>query len=239
MTTQAPIILAIDTPDLDIAKSWIEVSHGYVSGYKLGLEFFTKFGKEGVRTLQDATDAELFLDLKFHDIPNTVASATKQIVDLNPRFLTIHASGGRAMIAAAVAAAPNIEITAVTILTSLGSEDLKEIGFKEDPVVSAVRLAKLAKEAGATAIVCSPQEISAIRAAIGPHMTIITPGVRLATETRDDQQRTMDPKSAIVAGASYLVIGRPITQYWSQGFQAMRERTAALANELSEFIRTR
>ena len=233
MISRAPIILAIDTPDLDTAKSWIEASNGYVSGYKLGLEFFTTFGKEGVRKLQDATDAGLFLDLKFHDIPNTVASATKQIVDLNPRFLTVHASGGRAMIAAAVAAAPNVEITAVTILTSLGSEDLKEVGFKEDPVASAVQLATLAKDAGARAIVCSPQEISAIRAAIGPHITIITPGVRLASETLNDQARTMDPKSAIAAGANYLVIGRPITQYWSQGFQAMRDRTAAIANELN------
>lgn len=233
MISRAPIILAIDTPDLEIAKSWIEASNGYVSGYKLGLEFFATFGKEGVRKLQDATDAALFLDLKFHDIPNTVASATKQIVDLNPRFLTVHASGGKAMIAAAVESAPNVEITAVTILTSLGEEDLKEIGFKEDPVASAVRLAKLAQSAGARAIVCSPQEISAIRAAIGPHMTIITPGVRLASETMNDQQRTMDPKSAIAAGATHLVIGRPITGYWAQGFQAMRERTAAIANELN------
>ncbi|MFA5917995.1 MAG: orotidine-5'-phosphate decarboxylase [Candidatus Nanopelagicaceae bacterium] len=233
MISRAPIILAIDTSDLDIAKSWIEASQGYVSGYKLGLEFFTTFGKVGVRTIQDATDAELFLDLKFHDIPNTVASATKQIVDLNPRFLTVHATGGRAMIAAAVEAAPNVEITAVTILTSLGSADLKEVGFKEDPIASAVKLATLAKEAGARAIVCSPQEISAIRTAIGPHMTIIAPGVRLASDALNDQQRTMDPKGALAAGASYLVIGRPITQYWSQGFQAMRERTAAIASELN------
>ncbi|MDP1721209.1 MAG: orotidine-5'-phosphate decarboxylase [Candidatus Nanopelagicaceae bacterium] len=233
MISRAPIILAIDTSDLDIAKSWIEASHGYVSGYKLGLEFFATFGREGVRTLQDVTDAGLFLDLKFHDIPNTVASATRQIVDLNPRFLTVHAAGGSAMIAAAVEAAPNVEITAVTILTSLTREDVREIGFKEDPVTSAVQLAILAKTAGARAIVCSPQEISAIRAAIGPHMTIITPGVRLANEVPNDQQRTMDPKSALAAGASYLVIGRPITQYWSQGFQAMRNRIAAIATELN------
>lgn len=233
MISRAPIILAIDTPDLDTAKSWIEASTGYVSGYKLGLEFFAAFGKEGVRRLQDVTDAGLFLDLKFHDIPNTVGSATRQIVDLNPRFLTVHASGGRAMIAAAVDAAPNVEITAVTILTSLGGEDLKEVGFQEDPVTSAVQLAILAKAAGARAIVCSPLEISAIRAAIGPDMTIITPGVRLTSESVDDQTRTMDPKSAIAAGANYLVMGRPITQYWSQGFHAMRERTAAIAEELN------
>lgn len=233
MISRAPIILAIDTSEMDLAKSWIEASNGYVSGYKLGLEFFTTFGQEGVRKLQDATDAALFLDLKFHDIPNTVASATKQIAHLKPRFLTVHASGGRAMIAAAVEAAPNVEITAVTILTSLGSEDLAGIGFKEGPEVSAVHLAKLAQSAGARAIVCSPLEISAIRSAVGPHMTIITPGVRFADETLNDQQRTLDPKSAIAAGATYLVIGRPITQYWSQGFQAMRERTAIIANELN------
>ncbi len=233
MISRAPIILAIDTSEIDLAKSWIEASNGYVSGYKLGLEFFTTFGQAGVRELQGATDAALFLDLKFHDIPNTVASATKQVAELNPRFLTVHASGGRAMIAAAVEAAPNVEITAVTILTSLGTEDLVEIGFKEGPEVSAVQLAKLAQSAGARAIVCSPLEISAIRSAVGPHMTIITPGVRFADETLNDQQRTLDPKSAIEAGATYLVIGRPITRYWSHGFQAMRERTATIANQLN------
>ncbi|MFZ2228348.1 MAG: orotidine-5'-phosphate decarboxylase [Candidatus Nanopelagicaceae bacterium] len=233
MISRAPIILAIDTSDLDIAKSWIEASQGYVAGYKLGLEFFSAFGREGVRKLQECGDGELFLDLKFHDIPNTVACAMQQIVDLKPRFFTVHASGGRAMIAAAVEAAPQVEITAVTILTSLGSEDVEEVGFREGPVRSAVQLAILAKAAGARAIVCSPQEISAIRAAIGPEMTIITPGVRLTSEALDDQQRTMNPKGAIAAGANYLVIGRPITQYWSQGFAAMRERTAAIANELT------
>ena len=232
MITRAPIILAIDTSDIELARSWIEASNGYVSGYKLGLEFFSTFGQEGVRKLQDATDAAFFLDLKFHDIPNTVASATKQIADLKPRFLTVHASGGRAMIAAAVEAAPSVEITAVTILTSLGKEDLVDIGFKEGPEVSAVQLAILAQSAGARAIVCSPLEISAIRLAVGPQITIISPGVRFANEARNDQQRTLDPKSAIEAGASYLVIGRPITQYWSQGFKAMRERTASIATEL-------
>lgn len=233
MTSYSPIILAVDTPDLEIAKSWIDATNGYVSGFKLGLEFFTAFGKDGVRKLQALTDVELFLDLKFHDIPNTVASATKQIVDLNPRFLTVHAAGGRAMVAAAVAAAPNVEISVVTVLTSLGIEDLNEIGFREDPVASAVALARLAKAAGARAIICSPQEISAVREAIGTEMTIITPGVRLSGEITDDQVRTMDPKGAITAGANYLVIGRPITQHWSQGVQAMRDRITSIANELN------
>lgn len=137
------------------------------------------------------------------------------------------------MIAAAVEAAPNVDITAVTILTSLGDEDLEEIGFKAGPEVSAVQLAELAQSAGARAIVCSPLEISAIRSAVGPHMTIITPGVRFTDEILNDQHRTLNPKSAIEAGATYLVIGRPITQYWSQGFQAMRERIATIANELN------
>lgn len=233
MTSRAPIILAIDTPDLDTAKSWLEAANGYVAGYKLGLEFFTVFGREGVRELQALTDAQLFLDLKLHDIPNTVAAATRQIVGLNPRFLTVHAAGGRAMIAATVEAAPNVEISAVTILTSLGNEDLKEVGFKEDSVASAVRLAELAQAAGARAIVCSPQEILPIRTAIGSGMTIITPGVRFTNEDRDDQQRTLSPQSAITAGATYLVIGRPITQYWSRGFQAMRDRIAVIAGELN------
>lgn len=233
MILQSPIILAVDTADLDTARSWIEATNGYVSGYKLGLEFFVTFGQEGVRSLGNATDSALFLDLKLHDIPNTVAAATRQVAHLGPRFLTVHACGGHAMIAAAVQAAPTVEITAVTILTSLTQTDLGEIGYSGDPVSSAVRLAILAKDAGARAIVCSPQEIVAIREAVGPQMTIITPGVRPSiAQGGDDQVRTMDAKSAMRAGATYLVIGRPITNFWLEGFQIMRDRTAAIANEL-------
>jgi len=233
MSDKAPIFLAIDTADLDVAKAWIEATQDYIAGFKLGLEFFAALGNEGVRQIKNITDADLFLDLKLHDIPNTVARATRQIVDLKPRFLTVHASGGKAMISAAVNEAPEIEIAAVTVLTSLGSQDLIEIGFEAAPLDAAVNLAKLAKSAGASAIICSPLEICAVRQALGPEITIITPGVRpISDKGGDDQQRTMDPKSAMGAGANYLVIGRPITGAWEEGFEAMRDRAALIASQL-------
>lgn len=234
MSAKAPIFLAIDTADLDVAKAWVQATQNYVAGYKLGLEFFAALGSEGVKRLKEITDADLFLDLKLHDIPNTVAGATRQILDVEPRFLTVHAAGGRAMIAAAVKEAPEIEIAAVTVLTSLGSQDLAEIGCDSDPLRLAVTLAKLAKSAGAQAIVCSPLEISAVRQAVGPDLSIITPGVRpISDKIFDDQQRTMDPKSAIAAGATYLVIGRPITSAWAEGFDALRDRAASIASQLN------
>lgn len=233
MTIKSPVILAIDTSDLDIARQWIETTRDYISGYKLGLEFFATFGTKGVKKLRDVCEADLFLDLKLHDIPNTVAGAARQVADLSPRFLTVHASGGREMVSAAVKAAPQIEITAVTILTSLSEQDLQEIGFAHTALESAVSLAALAQRAGARAIVCSPHEISAIRDEVGPELTIISPGVRPADEPGDDQARTMSPRDAIANGATYLVIGRPITRHWVLGADAMRDRAAAIAEELT------
>jgi len=230
MTTMKRIILAVDTPDFETARSWILATQDSIAAYKLGLEFFTTFGYEGVSRLREVSDADLFLDLKLHDIPNTVAGAVKQVVKLAPRFLTVHASGGRAMVKVAVESAPSVNITAVTILTSLGETDLKEIGFAQSPLDSAVKLALLAKEAGAHAIVCSPLEISAIRQAIGPEISIITPGVRPTDESgSDDQKRVMTPERAIQEGADFLVIGRPITRFWAQGSDAMSQRARALA----------
>lgn len=209
---KSPIILAMDTNDLDTAKKWIEATNGSIGVYKLGLEFFLKFGPEGVASIQKETDCEIFLDLKLHDIPNTVGAATAQVSSLKPRFLTVHASGGSAMINAAVTNAPETEITAVTILTSLSQQDLAEIGFEGTPLSRAVELAKLAVAAGAKAIVCSPLEIEGIRAAVPESVSIITPGIRpIGSAGTDDQKRIMDPKSAIKTGANYLVIGRPIT----------------------------
>ncbi|MFM8621154.1 MAG: orotidine-5'-phosphate decarboxylase [Candidatus Nanopelagicaceae bacterium] len=209
---ESPIILALDTPDLEVAKSWVAQTNGTVGIYKLGLEFFLKFGRDGVQAIQNETDREIFLDLKLHDIPNTVGAATSQVVALKPRFLTVHATGGSSMIKAAVESAPDIQITAVTILTSLSQMDMQEIGFEGNPESRAIALAKLAATAGAKAIVCSPHEISGIRSAIPNYVSIITPGIRpKATAGGDDQKRVMDPRSALTAGANYLVIGRPIT----------------------------
>lgn len=234
MSKRAPIFLAIDSDDLDVATAWVQATQDFVAGFKLGLEFFAAFGSDGVKKIMDLTDAELFLDLKLHDIPNTVAGATRAISGLRPRFLTVHASGGSAMVAAAVNAGPEIDIAAVTILTSLNVTDLSDIGFKFSPLDAAVSLAGLAVSAGARAIVCSPHEVSAIRKAVGPNISIITPGVRpISSNLADDQQRTMDPKSAISAGATYLVIGRPITSAWVDGFDALRDRAASIAAQLN------
>jgi len=230
---KAPIVLAVDTPDLDIAKQWVACTQESVSVYKLGLEFFLSFGHDGVRAIQSETDADIFLDLKLHDIPHTVEGAARAIAALSPKYLTVHASGGRAMIKAAVDAVPGTDVTAVTILTSLSEEDLFEIGYANAALESAVALAKMSVTAGARAIVCSPLEIAAIRSAVGPTPTIITPGVRPLSEAgSDDQKRTMTPKDAISAGASLVVIGRPITKSWAQGAEAMKAKARAIADEI-------
>ena len=230
---KAPIVLAVDTPDLEIAKQWVFATQDSVSVYKLGLEFFLSFGAEGVRAIKSETDAEIFLDLKLHDIPHTVRGASLAIASLQPRFLTVHASGGSAMVSAAAEAVPDIDITAVTILTSLSEQDIFEIGFANPALESAVALAVMSVKAGARAIVCSPLEISAIRSAVGPIPHIITPGVRpLSDVGSDDQVRTMTPRDAIEAGASFVVIGRPITSQWAQGLDAMKARARSLADEI-------
>ena len=140
---KAPIVLAVDTPDLDIAKQWVSATQESVSVYKLGLEFFLSFGQEGIRAITSETDSDIFLDLKLHDIPHTVEGAARAIANLSPRFLTVHASGGRAMVKAAVDAVPATDVTAVTILTSLSEEDLFEIGYANPALESAVALAKM------------------------------------------------------------------------------------------------
>lgn len=230
---KAPIILAVDTPDLEIAKQWVAATQESVSIYKLGLEFFLSFGQEGIRAIQSETDAEIFLDLKLHDIPHTVEGAAKAIASLKPRFLTVHASGGREMVKAAVSTLPETDVTAVTILTSLSEEDLFEIGYASPALESAVALATMSVKSGARAIVCSPLEIAAIRSAVGPEPYIITPGVRpLAEMGGDDQKRTMTPKDAISAGASYVVIGRPITKAWLEGANAMTLKAQTIAAEI-------
>jgi orotidine-5'-phosphate decarboxylase len=229
----APIILAVDTRDLDVAKRWVEATRESVAVYKLGLEFFLTFGSAGVAQIKDEFGVDIFLDLKLHDIPNTVASAATAISHINPRFLTVHASGGTAMVKAAVDAVPQIDITAVTILTSLSEEDLFEIGYANHALESAVALADLSVRAGAKAIVSSPLEIAAIRSSVGPAPTIITPGVRPAgTAGSDDQVRTMTPGDAIAAGANYVVIGRPITGAWSKGASAMSDAAKEIAESI-------
>ncbi len=230
---KAPIILAVDTSDFDTAISWIDATKDSVSVYKLGLEFYLNFGASGVQEIVKRTDAEIFLDLKLHDIPHTVAGAARAISHLNPKFLTVHASGGRAMINAAAQAVPSVAVTAVTILTSLAESDLFEIGYASPALESAVALAKMAVASGAKALVCSPLETAAIRSAVGSDAIIITPGVRpLAEQGGDDQMRTMTPSDAISAGANFVVIGRPITNSWVDGPAAMTEKARRIADEI-------
>jgi orotidine-5'-phosphate decarboxylase len=234
---KAPIILAVDTSDFETAIDWIKATQESISVYKLGLEFYLNFGAAGVAQVVQRTGAEIFLDLKLHDIPHTVAGAAKAVSQLNPRFLTVHASGGAAMVQAAAQAVPNISITAVTILTSLSESDLFEVGYASPALESAVALAKLAVDSGAKALVCSPLETAAIRSAVGPVPIIITPGVRpLAEQGADDQVRTMTPADAISAGANYVVIGRPITKAWTEGKQAMTLKARSIADEILDAL---
>ncbi len=208
----SPIILALDSADVDAVLSMVDKTKEYVGVYKLGLEFYLAQGSSGVAKIQQAhPEVKIFLDLKLHDIPNTVRGACKSIASLNPFILTVHASGGAEMIRAAAEVLPNTLIAAVTVLTSLDSEQLKVMGLPDDPTTLAVTLAKNAVENGARAIVCSPLEVAVIKAAVGDRAVLITPGVRMASSSSDDQKRVMTPAQATAAGSDYLVIGRPIT----------------------------
>ena len=183
-------------------------------------------------SLKNDFQIEVFLDLKLHDIPNTVGGAAKSVSALNPKFLTVHASGGSEMVSAAVLAAPHISITAVTILTSLSDEDLFKIGFANNARESAVSLAKLAVAAGAKSIVCSPFEVSDIRAAVPMEIDLITPGVRPVGVDAGDQKRVMTPDQALAAGANYLVIGRPITDLAKVSLEAMSAGAAKILSSI-------
>ena len=232
MNNASPLILALDTSDLQIAHKWIECTRESIGVYKLGLEFFTMFGSKGVEEIIAQHSVEIFLDLKLHDIPHTVAGATRAVAHLKPRFLTVHAAGGAAMVSSAVENAPSTDITAVTILTSLSDADLKDLGFASNALMSAAQLAKVAVGGGARAIVSSPFEIEAIRESVGAAPIIITPGVRPAdSQGGDDQVRVMTPQQALTRGANYVVIGRPITSLWSQGAPAMRDKAAQILAE--------
>jgi len=230
-----PIILAVDTSDFDTARAWIDATRESIDIYKLGLEFFLTFGSAGIDSIARESGASIFLDLKLHDIPNTVKKSAGVVDYLHPRFLTVHASGGAAMISAAVSAVTSTSITAVTVLTSLADADLADLGYAKPALETAVSMARVATAAGATSIVCSPLEIQGIRAVIPQSVEIITPGVRPADEAGgDDQMRTMTPAQAMSAGANFLVIGRPITSRWSEGKAAMAARAGQLVASIHE-----
>lgn len=191
--TPAPIAVALDAPDLETAARWAALVTPHVSTVKVGLELYLRYGPDVIASVRGASGVRVFLDLKLHDIPNTVAGAARAVARLRPSILTVHAAGGPAMIRAAVAAAPHTQIAAVTVLTSLTEGDLERIGLT-GPADSAVRrLAALSVESGATALVCSPNEVSAVRAEVGEEITLITPGVRPTGAATQDQMRVARP----------------------------------------------
>jgi orotidine-5'-phosphate decarboxylase len=205
------IYVALDTPDLAAAKAMAGKLRHHVGGIKLGLEFFMANGRAGVRELAEL-DLPVFLDLKLHDIPNTVAKAIMALRELEPAILTVHAAGGRAMLEDAKAAAPaGTKVVAVTTLTSLDGADLKSIGCAGDPHEQVLRLTELARESGVDGVVCSGAEVAAAHR-LWPKGFFVVPGVRLADGVVGDQKRVVTPRAAIDAGASILVVGRPITQ---------------------------
>jgi orotidine-5'-phosphate decarboxylase len=205
------IYVALDTPDLERAKSLAQRVRNHVGGIKLGLEFFMANGRHGVHEMAEI-GLPIFLDLKFHDIPNTVGKAVQALRPLEPAIITVHAAGGRAMLEDAKAAAPlGTKVVAVTMLTSLDASDLTSIGLSPDPHEQVVRLAELARSAGVDGIVCSGEEVKAAHAAWKDGFFVV-PGVRPANGAAGDQKRVVTPRAALDAGASILVVGRPITQ---------------------------
>ncbi|MCH9816196.1 MAG: orotidine-5'-phosphate decarboxylase [Actinomycetia bacterium] len=206
------LAVALDTADVDQAAQWAGAVAPHAGLLKLGLEFYLRNGAEGVQTVREQAPAcGLFLDLKLHDIPATVAGGARAVAPLDPDYLTVHASGGSDMIAAAAEALPKTRITAVTVLTSLAPSDLSDLGLSGTPAHLAAHWAALAVAAGARAVVSSVLEATAIRSVVGGVVDIVTPGIRPAGSDRQDQARVATPQAALAAGANVLVVGRPIT----------------------------
>lgn len=227
-----PLICAIDTADLDTAVQWVQAIHSHVGLIKLGLEFFTAHGPEGIRRVTQDAQIPFFLDLKLHDIPNTVAKAVRSVLSLKPAMLTIHTSGGLEMMQAAIDAANDTDgtpplILGVTVLTSMDKANLQQTGVESEVDTHVLRLVELAHSAGVKGCVCSPQEVALIRKRYDHDaLTLVTPGIRPAAAD-DDQKRVMTPQEAIKAGSDYIVVGRPITQ---------AENPAEAARQIAESI---
>ncbi|MCZ6453051.1 MAG: orotidine-5'-phosphate decarboxylase [Alphaproteobacteria bacterium] len=215
MLPENPVFVALDTPDLEQAVAWADAVRPRVGGVKLGLEFFNSNGPDGVRRIVDL-GLPVFLDLKFHDIPNTVAGAVNAVAGLGAAIVNVHAGGGSAMLSAAATAAAEYGanrplVVAVTVLTSLDDDDLASVG-QAGPAVSQVeRLARLSQSCGLDGVVCSPAEIAVLRTACGDRFRLVVPGIRPAWANAGDQKRIMTPREARDLGADVLVIGRPIT----------------------------
>ncbi len=214
-----PVFCAVDTTDIDEATHLVQALSGHIGGIKLGLEFFCANGPSGIAAVTGG-QLPLFLDLKLHDIPNTVAGAMRAVARSGATMTTIHAVGGAAMIRAARDSAeteaarlnvPRVKILAVTVLTSLNQDDLGSIGVADAVSDQAKRLAALAQNSGADGVICSPHEVAALRAQCGSDFLLVVPGIRPAWSATNDQKRIMTPREAMDLGASHLVIGRPIT----------------------------
>jgi orotidine-5'-phosphate decarboxylase len=210
------LCVALDAPDLATAEAWARAVAPLAGLLKVGLELFAAEGGQAVRRI--AAHGDVFLDLKLHDIPNTVAGAVRALAPLRPAWLTIHAAGGSAMIAAAREAAEKaggadrMKILAVTVLTSIDAATLADTGVSGGTVQQVLRLARLAVAAGADGLVCSPREVAPLRAALGEGPALVVPGVRPAGSAADDQARTATPEEMAAAGADFVVVGRPITR---------------------------
>jgi len=213
-----PIIAALDVPTAEAALELAKKIAPVVGAFKIGSELFTSAGPDIVRQIR-ATGAAVFLDLKFHDIPNTVAKAVASAVRLDVQMLTVHASGGLEMMQAAEESAQKTAsqsgrnaplVLGVTVLTNLTSQSLGEIGIDQNVARQVRRLAKMAVTAGLRGLVCSPLEVAELRQTLPPETQLVTPGIRIETQAGDDQKRTLTPREAIDAGANWLVIGRPI-----------------------------
>ena len=214
-----PIIVALDVPKANEALELAEELGPFVGAFKIGKQLFVSEGPDVVRKLK-AKGAQIFLDLKFHDIPNTVAKAVQSAIDMGVDMLTVHTAGGSEMLVAAENASNEKAkilgidsplILGVTVLTSMDDANLEELGIQEGTQGQVVRLAKLAASSGLRGLVCSPKEIKLLREELGDEIQLITPGIRAVSNPADDQKRTMSPAEAIKLGASWLVIGRPIT----------------------------
>lgn len=210
-TAPNPIYVALDTPDVKTATALAEAVRPYAGGLKIGLEFVSANGPEGIRAIA-ALGLPVFLDVKLHDIPTTVAGAVRALAGLGVSIVNVHASGGTAMMKAAKnAAGEAVKVIAVTILTSLDDEDMAAVGFARPAAGQAVHLARLAQAAGLDGVVCSAHDLKAVREACGPDFLTIVPGSRPAGSDLNDQKRFMTPDAARDAGADILVLGRPVT----------------------------
>ena len=229
MTPRDRLIVALDVPDAAAARAMVDRLAGEVGMFKIGSQVFTAAGPDFVRELI-ARGEKVFLDLKFHDIPNTVAGAVNAAAGLGVTLVDVHALGGKDMMEAAVGALPamGIRLLAITVLTSHNDQTLASLGVGGSVADSVRRLAALAKEAGADGVVASPNEVALVREVCGPDFLIVTPGIRSAGAARGDQARTASPAAARAAGADYIVVGRPILEAADPAAAA-----AAIVHELS------